>query len=441
MKTILSRRSFVRTSSMGLAATALLPGLHAQAALQAAPVLIHIFLRGGADGLSLMIPRTGYGRQKYDQWRPGSINIPLSSSAAVDKGIALNASFDTHPAMAPLVSGAGSPFGKNHLAFVAGVAGAVMSRSHFMQMDLIESGSSTNVPLASGCLARALDLLGLQEEPLAGVAMNPTVPLSLRGSGAQGIAVVDFQGFGSLPSGNYSADLEWGLDERLDNLNSTASCAITNPTCAAASLATGALDELAGLGAITTPSGDLQGTLLQLAEVIDLADAGQLRVCTIDVGGWDTHTEQADTLAGMFAMVASALRAFHDDAEARGILGRITVVVHSEFGRRADGNGTNGTDHGYGGTALVMDASIKTKVITSGYFPNDAAHAFYSGISEPSPGEEAFLIPKVVDVRQVIGEALRFRLGLTNAQLKDGAGAVFPGYSILDNGSLVLNLI
>lgn len=441
MMTTLTRRSFVRTSAMGLAATGLLPGMHARAALQAAPVFIHIFLRGGADGLSLMVPRTGYGRQKYDQWRPGTINIPLSSSAAANKGIALNGSFDTHPAMAPLVSGAGSPFGKNHLAFVGGVAGAIMSRSHFMQMDLIESGSSSNVPLDSGYLARTLDLLGLQEEPLAGIAMNPAVPLSLRGSGAQGIAVVDFQGFGSLQQANHSPDLEWGLDERLDELNATATCAMTNPTCAAASLATGALDEIAGLGTIITPAADLQGTLLQLAEVIDLADAGQLRVCTIDVGGWDTHTEQADTLAGQFAMVASALRAFHDDAETRGILNRVTVVVHSEFGRRADGNGTDGTDHGYGGTALVMDASIKAKVISSGYFPNDAAHAFYSGIYAPSPGQEAFVIPKVVDVRQVLGEVLRFRLGVTNAQLKDGTGAIFPGYSILNNGNVVLGLL
>jgi uncharacterized protein (DUF1501 family) len=140
-------------------------------------------------------------------------------------------------------------------------------------------------------------------------------------------------------------------------------------------------------------------------------------------------------------MVAGALRAFHDDAETRGILDRITLVVHSEFGRRADGNGTNGTDHGYGGTALVMDSHIKTKVISSGYFPNNAAHAFYSGIYVPSPGEEAFVLPKLVDVRQVLGEALRFRLGVTNAQLKDGAGAIFPGYSILNSDNLVLDLV
>lgn len=54
MKPMVSRRGFVTRSAAGLAAVATLPYRNAAATTQSAPVLIVMFLRGGADGLSMM---------------------------------------------------------------------------------------------------------------------------------------------------------------------------------------------------------------------------------------------------------------------------------------------------------------------------------------------------------------------------------------------------
>ncbi len=437
----------MRTSAMGVAAAAAGTGLRARAALEPAPVFILIFARGGMDGLSLMVPNAGVGRARYELWRPpsGSIHIPLSSTTAPDRGLALGASgFDTHPAMAPLVSGAGAPFNLGHLAFVGGVAGPVENRSHFAQMDLIETGSNTTVPLSSGYLSRALEVLGLEEEPLAGIAMNPLVPLSLRGELAQGVSVVDFDGFGTLGTANFSNDPTWRVAERLTNLNSVATCSSTNPTCAAAGLGVGAMDQVEALGTISPLGSDSLGaSLRQLAEVIDAADTGQLRICTFDVGGWDTHTGQAPALEDLLGYLAGALREFYDEAAARGILDRVTLVCHSEFGRRGDENGTGGTDHGYGGTALVMDTHLRDTVVTTGYggdryFPNAAGSAFYAGMAADGVGD---VLPKVLDVRQVLGEVLRHRLGVPNLELDGAAATVFPDFDFRPGARRVLDVL
>ena len=432
---------------MGLAAAATLPGLTAKAALEPAPVFILIFLRGGMDGLSLMVPNGGEGRARYDLWRPptGTIHIPLSSSGASNRGIALGGSgFDTHPAMAPLVEGTASPFAQGHLAFVGGVAGPVENRSHFQQMDLIETGSNGAVPLSSGYLSRALEVLGLEEEPLAGVAMDPLVPLSLRGTAAQGVSVVDFDGFGALSNGNFANDPLWRTNERLAALYSTTTCNTANPTCAASGLAVDAIDQVHALGAISPLASDsLGGSLRQLAEVIEAADAGQLRICTFDVGGWDTHTAQAPTLDSLLGYLAGSLREFYDEAATRGILDRVTVVCHSEFGRRGDENGTSGTDHGYGGTALVMDTHLRDSVVTQGYggaryFPNAAGASFYADMAADGVGD---VLPKVLDVRQVLGEVLRHRLGVPNAELDGATATVFPGFDFRPVARRVLDVL
>ncbi len=420
---------------MGLAATAIAPSGRASATAVTNPVMILIFLRGGADGLSLMVPRTGIGRTTYyDQWRPvgSALHIPASTSGATNSGIALEPSnFDTHPAMAPLVTGATSAFALGHLAFVGGVAAAVESRSHFQQMDLIETGADGGTPEPTGYLARAVEALGLDQEPLAAVALNAQVPLSLRGTDVKGLAVDDFRSFGELASPFYSPDSGWMLPHRLHDLTGTTNNCPANPTCAVASLAEDAIEGVAGLGTITSPAGGgLKQTLLQMSEVIEAADMGELRVFTIDIGGWDTHTDQATVLSVLLDDLADALQAFHDDALSRGILDRVTVVCHSEFGRRCDANGTLGTDHGYGGTALVMDTHLLDSVVTTGYggnqyFPGLATHPFYDGMLTVGQGD---VIPKVLDLRQVVGEVLQRRLDLPATDLGGAGATVFPGF-------------
>ena len=49
-----------------------------------------------------------------------------------------------------------------------------------------------------------------------------------------------------------------------------------------------------------------------------------------------------------------SLLAFQRDLEARGLADRVLTLVWSEFGRRAEENGSDGTDHGAAGSAFLI---------------------------------------------------------------------------------------
>ena len=66
-------------------------------------------------------------------------------------------------------------------------------------------------------------------------------------------------------------------------------------------------------------------------------------------------------------MTADSLLAFQRDLEARGLADRVLVHVWSEFGRRAQENGSSGTDHGAAGVGFVIGSRAKGTMI--GEFP------------------------------------------------------------------------
>ncbi len=71
-------------------------------------------------------------------------------------------------------------------------------------------------------------------------------------------------------------------------------------------------------------------------------------------GAYDTHADQAGALATGLDLTAQSLLAFQRDLEARGLADRVLVHVWSEFGRRAQENGSAGTDHGAAGVGFVV---------------------------------------------------------------------------------------
>ena len=65
--------------------------------------------------------------------------------------------------------------------------------------------------------------------------------------------------------------------------------------------------------------------------------------------------------------MAEGLAAFQHDLERRGIAGRVLTLVWSEFGRRAQQNDSNGTDHGAAGVAFLMGTKVRQHMV--GEFP------------------------------------------------------------------------
>jgi uncharacterized protein (DUF1501 family) len=84
-------------------------------------------------------------------------------------------------------------------------------------------------------------------------------------------------------------------------------------------------------------------------------------------GDYDTHDNQADDLAKGLKTTADSLLAFQRDLEARGLADRVLVQVWSEFGRRAEENGSDGTDHGAAGASFLIGTRTRGQMV--GEFP------------------------------------------------------------------------
>src|SRR5258708_27369948 len=75
-------------------------------------------------------------------------------------------------------------------------------------------------------------------------------------------------------------------------------------------------------------------------------------------GHYDTHAAQPQALADGLKLTSDALLAFQRDLEQRGLADRVLVHVWSEFGRRAQENGSQGTDHGAAGIGFLIGSRV-----------------------------------------------------------------------------------
>ncbi|KAA3649343.1 MAG: DUF1501 domain-containing protein, partial [Proteobacteria bacterium] len=159
------------------------------------------------------------------------------------------------------------------------------------------------------------------------------------------------------------------------------------------------------------------GRQLQLIAQLIKEDLN-VNVATAEFGGWDTHNGQGDggggTFAGRVGDLSNAVTALWQDLNGSGLGQQVTIVIHSEFGRRAkqNGEGNSGTDHGSGNVMLVIGGRVNGGQMY-GHFAGLANHELFEG-EDVSPE---------IDYRQVLGTIVKEVLG--NPHLDQ----VFPGYS------------
>jgi uncharacterized protein (DUF1501 family) len=114
--------------------------------------------------------------------------------------------------------------------------------------------------------------------------------------------------------------------------------------------------------AVTYPNNGLGAALRAVAGAM-VRGIGT-RVFWVQTGGFDTHAGQ-DAAApngaygNLMGTVDSALFAFYNDLRSQGLLDDTLVLQFSEFGRRIDENGSNGTDHGAAGLMMVLGGAVR----------------------------------------------------------------------------------
>lgn len=372
-------------------------------------ILVTVFMRGGADGLNIIVP---YAEDAYHRRRP-NLRIPGPNdrtAAAAARAIDLDGFFGMNPAMAPLV-----PHWQNGIvSFVHAIGSADQTRSHFEAMLTMERGQPNDTTgAASGWLARHLSTSEpVKSSPLRAVAFSSTMPDILRGA-------TDATALNSLNDYRLIVD---GGEKRESELRSVLAEFYADGNDAAAVAGRETLAVLDTLNRVNPasykpangavyPASDL-GTGLRQVACLVRGDVG-LEVACLDHRGpysWDTHVTQNPFFGQQLGDLVSAVAAFLQDMGTE--MARITLVVFTEFGRRLQEGSSLGTDHGRGSCMMLMGRNI----VAGKVFRR------WPGLEETQlepPGD----LRVTTDYRDVLAEIVQKRLH--NNRLSE----VFPDYA------------
>lgn len=113
----------------------------------------------------------------------------------------------------------------------------------------------------------------------------------------------------------------------------------------------------------TFPNTSIGRQLKQVARLIkDRFDLNINRqVFFVQLGGYDTHTNQLNGQNTLFSQLSQAMRSFWDELVLQGIQNDITTFTLSDFGRTfnpAGSGATVGSDHAWGNHMFVMGGSV-----------------------------------------------------------------------------------
>jgi uncharacterized protein (DUF1501 family) len=353
-----TRREFIKGGvaafTMGVAAPAFLSDL-AMAQGASRRNLVVLYLQGGNDALSLLVP---YTDAFYYSRRP-TIAVPAGTvlqigSDKTGKPLGLH----------PKLTGLKTIYNAGQLAIVQRTGYQNSSRSHFLGTDIWSTANPTN-SVEAGWLGRYLDTLPAPIDPLAGWCTVRDVPHSLVGNkvSVPGIASISSYALQSPNTGAEAGFSRTGLTA-LSNVSTPDRpyLAFVNATVQTA-LAT--LDRVATVGSYTGTviyGGDGLSQALKTVAGAMVRGIGT-RVFWVQTGGYDTHSAQGVNsnnggYAGLMNTLSTALSAFYNDLRNQGLLQDTLVIQFSEFGRRITENGSQGTDHGAAAIMLAMGGGV-----------------------------------------------------------------------------------
>lgn len=391
----LSRRAFLGGGAAAVAGVG--SGLvTARASFGAAPgdgTLVVVFLRGGLDGLTAVVPADDPALLSA---RP-DVAVPTGALLPLDRGFGLH----------PKLQGLHELWKQGKFTAIPAVSTPEISRSHFQAQDCLERGGSATGAI-EGWLDRVLNKMG-PGTTFRSVCQGSTLSRAMAGSSPTlTISKVEAFKLGAWE----------GVQDRTRTALSALYTGLDHPLAGAVTMTFGALDTAANLNnagyqpGAEYAEGAFPEGLRELAHLLK-GDVG-VRVATIDFGGWDHHEHMGKADDGqtqdMLGQLSTGLSAFAKDLGPK--LDTTTVVVMTEFGRRVEQNASWGTDHGHGATVMVLGGGVKGGTI-HGNWPGLAPEALDQGD-----------VAGANDYRNILGELVMTRLGVTDL------GDVFPNHQV-----------
>ncbi len=304
-------------------------------------ILVLIRLKGGNDGLNTIVPVYDY--DFYAQSRP---TIRYQENELYN----LSPDFGIPPSMDPLQS----LWGNGQMKVVHGVGYPDQSLSHFRGSDIWASAQPDDID-DTGVLGRYF------EDLYPDFLINPPdVPPAIQ-IGSSGNLIFD----GDETRYAFSVANPQQLEDIAEN--GVLHDVLNIPDCTFG-------DQLGFMRSAINTSFTYAGTINEAYENATNAveyGAGQLasqlaivarmikgglgtQVYLVTLGSFDTHANQLERHGNLLSDLSNSVKNFYDDLNSTGMGEKVLSMTFSEFGRRIDENGSNGTDHGTASPILMF---------------------------------------------------------------------------------------
>jgi len=366
------RRSFLGQLGLGCASigtTTLLSGITNMGLANAAAAantsynnnndykaLVCILLSGGNDSFNMLIPRGASEYAEYSAVR-GDMAIPQAGILPINPLNNDGKSYGLHPNLPNLKN----LFETGSAAFVANVGALIepvtltqfynnykLPPGLFSHSDQVKHWQ-TSVPQdkdALGWGGRLADILYTTNT-------NQNLSMNISLDGLNVFQKANNVNTFSIKTANNGVALLNGSNENKSTGNSFAFDAALNN----------------GLPFNTTfGTGSLSQRLNMVAKTIAAKDQLQVNRQTffVQLGGFDTHHNNMNLHSKQMLELDQALGSFYTALEELGLQNQVTTFTISDFARKLVANGT-GTDHAWGGNAIVLGGDVNGQKIYGAY--------------------------------------------------------------------------
>ena len=364
---------------------------------------ILVFLRGGYDALSALVP---YNEPFYYEARP-NIAIPPPTKGRTDTVIALDERWGLHPALQETIL---PLYEAKQVVFVPFAGTAFVSRSHFQAQDWLEFGQvpRPNPSPSTGFLNRLLQRLHRDQGQSTAISFTGTLPPILRGPV-------------QVANSPISVPQRAGVDENREELilamyqGHALEPLVRDGIGVRRQISQELQEEMQSANRGATPA---KGFALQAARIGRLLrERPEYRIGFIELGGWDTHAAQGSAQGSLSRQLHGLGEGLSVLADSLGPAWTNTVVaVVSEFGRTFRENGSKGTDHGHGSTLWLLGGGI-----SGGAIHGDQARLRDADLHQNRD------VPVLNDYRSVLSEVFQEMFGLPGHDLRHVFPRLRPG--------------
>jgi uncharacterized protein (DUF1501 family) len=336
--------------------------------------LVLVELAGGNDGLNTVIPISAF--TDYQTLRP-NIHIPSTLYLPLNQIDTSLSGTNQDIALHPALTGFKNLYAADQLRIIQSVGYPFQNKSHFASKDIYATGndgSNWNNGSDSGWIGRYMeqayaDLIPTNY-PLGIQIGSQNTNLGFHGIVEHGLALningQDSENFYSvlsglggippenIPNSHYGEELQNIIN--VDVLSNQYSEIISNSFNAGSNSAT-----------TTYPDTNLAD---QLKTVARLMRGGiQSKIFMVKLGGFDTHNNQnqaSGDIQGdhyeLMSELSGAIEAFMSDLNSDSLADDVLGITFSEFGRKAQENGSLGTDHGEVAPVFAFGKPVKSGV-------------------------------------------------------------------------------